>query len=84
MFSIEWEENAIREFNKLENFVARRILKRIGMLKEKDFLFNVKKLKNSKSCSLRAGDYRIIFDLDMEKKIIRILKIGHRKNIYEN
>ena len=83
MFHIEWEEKAIIELNKLENFVARRILKRITMLNERDFLSNVKRLKNSRFFSLRAGDYRIIFDFDQGNKVIRILKVGHRKNIYE-
>ncbi len=82
MFHIKWEENAISELNKLENFVIKRILKRIKILNESDFLSNVKRLKSSKFFSLRAGNYRIIFDLDQENKIIRILKIGHRKNIY--
>jgi len=42
----------------------------------------IKRLKGQEYFRLRAGDYRIIFLF--EKQIIKILKIGHRKNIYKN
>ena len=32
---------------------------------------------------LRVGDYRIIYEFDIEEKIIFIDKIGHRKDIYD-
>lgn len=33
--------------------------------------------------SWRSGDYRIIYDVLFKKKIIRIVKIGHRKDVYK-
>lgn len=32
----------------------------------------------------RVGDYRLVCEIDDEKIIITILRIGHRKNIYDN
>jgi len=32
---------------------------------------------------LRIGDYRIILDVQEEIKILNVLKVGHRKNIYD-
>ena len=32
----------------------------------------------------RIGDYRLVCEIDDEKIIITILRIGHRKNIYDN
>lgn len=32
---------------------------------------------------LRVGDYRVIFQIDQNHNIILIVKIGHRKEIYE-
>lgn len=32
----------------------------------------------------RVGDYRIICYLDSNEKIITIMKIGHRKEVYRN
>lgn len=31
---------------------------------------------------IRTGDYRIIYNVDTKKKLIYILKVGHRKDIY--
>lgn len=32
---------------------------------------------------LRVGDYRIIFKIDQEAGAVLVVKIGHRKEIYE-
>lgn len=32
---------------------------------------------------IRLGDYRILYDVDTKKKIVYILKIGHRREIYK-
>jgi len=32
---------------------------------------------------LRVGDYRIIFKIEEEDKTVLIVKIGHRKEVYE-
>lgn len=32
---------------------------------------------------LRVGDYRIIFQIEEEKNTVLIVKIGHRKEVYE-
>jgi len=43
----------------------------------------VTKLVGDPGYKLRVGDYRVIMDID--NKIIRILilKVGHRRNIYD-
>jgi mRNA interferase RelE/StbE len=33
--------------------------------------------------SLRAGDYRILYMLDEEEKILTLLRVGHRKAVYK-
>jgi mRNA interferase RelE/StbE len=81
MYNIEWKENALRELEKLESSLTRRILKKVDELSENPFSKDIKKLKGSDDFRLRVGDYRIIFFI--EKDLIQILKIGHRKNIYE-
>ena len=32
---------------------------------------------------IRTGDYRILYELDNINKIITIIKVGHRKDIYK-
>ena len=33
--------------------------------------------------SLRVGDYRIIYTIDEQKKILTLLNVGHRKMVYK-
>ncbi|MEK6934728.1 MAG: type II toxin-antitoxin system RelE/ParE family toxin [Nanoarchaeota archaeon] len=80
MFVIEWKEEAIRELEKLERNIALRIYRKVEELKNNPFSMNIKRLKGVNAFRLRIGDYRAIFEV--EKDTISILKVGHRRNIY--
>jgi mRNA interferase RelE/StbE len=80
MYDIEWKENVLKELEKLESPLARRIIKKVGELSENPFSKDIKRLKGCNDFRLRVGDYRIIFAI--EQNTIQILKVGHRKNIY--
>ena len=80
-FKIVWDEKAYNSLNKLEPSISRRILKKVDELSENPFSKDIKKLKGSDDFRLRVGDYRVIFAI--EQNTIQILKVGHRKNIYE-
>jgi len=80
-FKIIWDEKAYDSLNKLEPSVSRRILKKVGELSENPFSKDIKRLKGRDDFRLRVGDYRIIFSI--EKDTIQILKVRHRKNIYD-
>lgn len=80
-YKIVYEKEALRELDKLEPSISRRIIKKIDEMSENPSLCDIKKLKASEDYRLRVGNYRIIFVFN--KDIITILKVGHRKNIYE-
>ena len=81
MYKIEWKEHAIKDIEKLEGTVVRRVIKKVDELSEDPFSKDIKRLKGSNDYRLRVGDYRVIFSIDQD--IIQILKAGHRRNIYE-
>ena len=81
MHEIIWDEVAIETLEKLETIIHDRIIKKVDELSEDPFSRDIKKLKGSAHFRLRIGDYRVIFSI--EKNLITILKIGHRKNIYD-
>ena len=80
-YQILYEKEVLKELDKLESSVSRRIIKKIDEMSENPSSYDIKKLKISDDYRLRVGDYRIIFIFD--KNLIKILKIGHRKNIYK-
>ncbi|MBI3623613.1 type II toxin-antitoxin system RelE/ParE family toxin [Candidatus Pacearchaeota archaeon] len=81
MYKIEWTKKALDNLEDFENSISQRIIKKVNELSANPFSKDIKKLKNMLGYRLRVGDYRIIFDI--EKDVVVILKIGHRKNIYE-
>ena len=83
---LEFSETAKKTFSKLDKSVQRRI---------KNYLDDIVQLENPRSRGkalvgnlvnlwrYRVGDYRIICDIQDEKILITILRIGHRKDVYD-
>ncbi|NQU17937.1 MAG: type II toxin-antitoxin system RelE/ParE family toxin [Candidatus Saganbacteria bacterium] len=44
--------------------------------------FRCKKLRGSGYYRIRIGDYRVVYSINDLKKMVKILDIGHRKDIY--
>ncbi len=82
-YKVIWDKKAYEDLNKLEQLIAKRIAKIIKEFAIDPTSKEVKRLKGEEAFRLRLGDYRIILDIDYSEKQIKILKIGHRKNIYE-
>jgi mRNA interferase RelE/StbE len=81
MFELEWKAGATKQLLKLDNVIARRISNKVEELKENPFSKDVSRLKGRTEFKLRVGDYRILFFIAGNK--ISILRLGHRKNIYD-
>ena len=81
-YKIIWDKKALDFFNKLQPIISKRIYKKISGLKGNPFSKDIKRLKREKAFRLRVGDYRVIFDIDIKNRVIIILRLGHRKNIY--
>ena len=59
-----------------------RIANVLRAMKDDPFLHGVKKLKAREGYRIQVGDYRILFRVDHEARIIWVGAIGHRKEIY--
>ena len=79
-YKIELSPRAYRFLKKLDRNQKGRIKKKILFLNNNPSLG--KSLTNSIYFSLRIGDYRVIYRIKRRDKKIKILFIGHRKNVY--
>ena len=82
MYSIQIAENAERFLRKLEKKEAEIILNKIYSIRDNPFRF-LKRLQGEKLWRLRIGDYRAVADIIVSMNRIIIVRIGHRKNIYD-
>ena len=83
MYEIIYSSAALRALEKLEKPIQERILIALERIRIRPESYDIKKLVGMTGYRFRVGDYRIIFDLDKNKLVILILKVGHRKNIYD-
>lgn len=60
----------------------RRIVERIRSLGSDPRPTGCEKLSAQERYRVRQGDYRIVYSIDDEGKMIEIVKIGHRSEIY--
>ena len=88
MHQVFYTEHARQDLKRLELKTARRIAGKIHFFSQrKNPLVFAKKIKNSDlgQYRFRIGDYRALFDVDKKGniQILIILRIKHRKDIYE-
>jgi len=79
-YQVFYEKEALKELDKLEASISRRIIKKIDEMSRNPSSCDIKKLKGNEYYRLRIGDYRVIFIFD--KNSIKIFKVGHRQQIY--
>ena len=81
-YEIRWDEEARDFLRTIENSEAKRIVKKVNSIAGFPEHY-LDPLVDIKAYKLRVGDYRLLIDLDKGKKIMSILLIGHRKNVYD-
>ncbi len=84
MFEIQIEVRADKALRSLDKKLKLRLAEEIYALGTR--FMDGKRLSGVlKGCrSWRAGEYRIVYDVNFEKSIVRILRIGHRKEVYRS
>ncbi len=84
-FSIELTKSAAKEFKKLQKPVRSKAIEAFQFLALNPYseLLNIKKLKGADSLyRIRIGDYRIVYEVKGSVLKVLVIKIGHRKDIY--
>lgn len=73
-----------KELDQLPLAIFDRVVEAIQRLADNPRHSGVRKLKHSKigGYRVRVGDYRIIYDIDDERREVLILRVMHRKETY--
>ncbi|MEK6844493.1 MAG: type II toxin-antitoxin system RelE/ParE family toxin [Nanoarchaeota archaeon] len=82
MYSIQIEENAEKFLKNLNKKDAEMILNKIYSIRDNPFRF-LKRLQGDKLWRLRIADYRAIVDVVISDNKLVVIRIGHRKNVYD-
>ena len=81
-FKVLLHPNAAKELKKLKEADKLRMKKALETLSADPWKAG-KRLHPSDFLSLRAGDYRAIYEIDISQSQVFVLFIGHRKRVYD-
>ena len=84
MYSIELKPQVQKFIEAQSGKVQKQLIKRIEILATNPHPPKSKLLHEGEVLySFRSGVYRIIYQIQQEKRLIVVAKIGHRKNVYK-
>ncbi len=82
-YTLQFKPAALRQFEKLPRDAQKRIAARIAGLKENPFPAGCKKLSGIPDAwRIRAGDYRVVYQVRREILLVLVLTVGHRRDVY--
>ena len=83
-FRIVLKKSAAKEIERIEKKDRIRIIEKIRSLASDPRPFGSKKLSGQEKYRIRQGNYRILYQVIADELIINVVKVGHRRDIYDN
>jgi mRNA interferase RelE/StbE len=82
-WEVRFKPSALREFRDLPGNVQRRVGTRLDALSSDPRPAGVQKLAGGEEYyRVRVGDYRVVYAIDDPARVVFIVKIGHRGDVY--
>jgi mRNA interferase RelE/StbE len=80
--SIEIKKSAARELGELPPKDCARVVARIQALAKAPRSHGCEKLTADDRCRLRQGNYRILYQIDDQARLVTVVRIADRKRAY--
>ena len=81
---MQLETSAVRQFRVLEAEAMARVRESIDDLARNPRPQGAKKLAGSTGYRVRTGDWRILYTVDDSARLVRVYRIGNRRDVYRN
>lgn len=83
MYRLQIKRTAERDLRRLPRSAFERLNDQILALREDPRPPGVKKLKGKlEGWRVRVGQYRILYQIDDEKRVVMIARVRHRRDVY--
>ncbi len=83
-FQLRWSKLAGKELDRIPSHLANRIYERPGKLALAPRPPGALKLKGHSYWRVRIGNYRVLDEIDDGGKIVTIMSVCHRKDVYRD
>jgi mRNA interferase RelE/StbE len=81
-YSLDIKRSAAKEISDLRKADCQRIVAKIQLLASNPRPNGCEKLSGAEKYRIRQGDYRILYEIDDSIKLVTIVKIGNRREVY--
>jgi len=82
-YTIQFKPLALRQFEKLPREAQRRLSSKIEALRDEPFQVGCKKMAAlPDTWRIRAGDYRVVYQVHRGVLLVLVLTVGHRREVY--
>ncbi len=82
-YEIHFVDSAAKEFRSLPVDIRSRIQTAVDDLKRSPRPIGVKKLRGAQELHrIRVGEYRVVYDIYDQDRLIRVTRVRHRKEAY--
>lgn len=83
-YKLFFKSSAVKELRRITKPPLEKIMQKIAGLVQHPRPASVQMLRgDERYYRLRHGDYRIIYEIDDEGKTVTIIKVGHRREVYD-
>jgi len=82
-YSVSLDKAAAKDMNRLDARIRRQLLRKIAALGDNPRPQDVKQLKSrDRAYRVDSGEYRILYQIDDDRKIVWVFRVGNRKDVY--
>ncbi|MDD5359785.1 MAG: type II toxin-antitoxin system RelE/ParE family toxin [Sulfurovaceae bacterium] len=82
-YKIEIKKSAQKEIKNLPNKELKKVIDKIASLAHEPRPAGCKKLSGEEKYRIRVGSYRVLYGIEDDILVIYVVKVGHRKDVYE-
>ena len=82
-FDLQWRKSTSKDLRRIPREAVSRIVAAVAKLAEEPLPHGSEKLTGSEhTYRIRVGDYRVVYELLRDAKIVEIQRVRHRKDVY--
>lgn len=81
-YRIEIKRSAAKEIADLPKADCQRVVAKVQVLASDPRPDGCEKLSGAEKYRIRQGNYRILYEIEDASKIVTIVKVGNRKDVY--
>ena len=84
-YSVRTTRGTERDIRRLDSRIRRQVLSKIASLGDNPRPQDIKQLRGGQRIfRVGSGEYRILYDIDDQAKMVIISRVRHRREVYRN